>query len=131
MVISRQFLLDVNDSRYFCKCVSKHVPKPLELHKHHVWPLSEGGEDTKDNYIVVLCPTSHRNVHRLWREYEANDGRPSWDYLRNFSEYTRELVEKGRELRRKARVEASRIAKHQTDFTLSTKEEEERVPVGK
>lgn len=98
MTIDRQFLLDGNDPRYTCKCVSKHVPRPLELHKHHVWPLGEGGPDVREN-LVILCPTTHSNVHRLWRLYEQNEGRPPWDVLRNYSEYARAIVEKGRHLR--------------------------------
>jgi hypothetical protein len=101
MVIARQFLLDGTDPRYNCKCVTKHVPKALELHKHHVWPLGEGGPDIKSN-LVILCPTTHSNVHRLWRLYEETEGRPPWEILRNYSEYTRAIVEKGREERRRA-----------------------------
>lgn len=84
-----------------CACVGKHIPKAMELHKHHVWPLGEGGPDTKEN-LLLLCPTTHANVHRLWRLYEKHNGRPPWDMLKNYSEYTRSIVEKGRELRRAA-----------------------------
>jgi 5-methylcytosine-specific restriction endonuclease McrA len=103
MTIDRQFSLDGNDPRYNCKCVSKHVPRALELHKHHVWPLGEGGPDAREN-LVILCPTSHSNVHRLWRLYEQYNGRPPWDILRNYSEYARAIVEKGRNLRTRARA---------------------------
>jgi hypothetical protein len=102
MTIDRQFMLDGTDPRYNCKCVSKHVPRALELHKHHVWPLGEGGPDVRDN-LVILCPTTHSNVHRLWRLYEDYDGRPPWDILRNYSEYARAIVEKGRHLRSRIR----------------------------
>jgi hypothetical protein len=104
MVIDRQFLLDGTDPRYQCNCVTKHVPKALELHKHHVWPLGEGGPDVRSN-LVILCPTTHSNVHRLWRLYEENDGRPPWEILRNYSEYARAIVEKGRERRRASNVD--------------------------
>lgn len=103
MTIDRQFMLDGTDPRYNCKCVSKHVPRALELHKHHVWPLGEGGPDVRDN-LVILCPTTHSNVHRLWRLYEDYDGRPPWDILRNYSEYARAIVEKGRHLRSRTRA---------------------------
>jgi hypothetical protein len=103
MTIDRRFTLDGSDPRYQCKCVTKHVPKALELHKHHMWPLGEGGPDVREN-LVILCPTTHSNVHRLWRLYEETDGRPSWDILRNYSEYARAIVEKGREERRRARA---------------------------
>jgi hypothetical protein len=84
-----------------CKCVGKHIPRAMELHRHHVWPLGEGGPDTKAN-LLILCPTTHSNVHMLWRLYEKYDGRPPWDILKNYSEYCRSIVEKGRELRRQA-----------------------------
>jgi hypothetical protein len=38
----------------------------------------------------------------LWRLYEDYNGRPPWDILKNYSEYCRSIVEKGRELRRQA-----------------------------
>ena len=84
-----------------CKCVGKHIPRAMELHKHHIWPLGEGGPDTKAN-LLLLCPTTHSNVHMLWRLYEDYNGRPPWDILKNYSEYCRSIVEKGRELRRQA-----------------------------
>lgn len=68
-----------------------------------MWPIGEGGPDVREN-LVILCPTTHSNVHRLWRLYEETDGRPSWDILRNYSEYARAIVEKGREERRRARA---------------------------
>lgn len=82
-----------------CKCVGKHIPKPMELHKHHVWPLGEGGPDTREN-LLILCPTTHANVHRLWRLYNTYKGRPPWEILKNYSEYVRAIVERGRELKR-------------------------------
>lgn len=82
-----------------CRCVGKHIPKPMELHKHHIWPLGEGGPNTKEN-LLLLCPSTHSNVHRLWRLYERYDGRPPWEFLKSYSEYARWVVERGRELRR-------------------------------
>jgi hypothetical protein len=82
-----------------CQCVEKHIPKPMELHKHHIWPVSEGGPNTKDN-LLVLCPTAHSNIHKLWRLYESYQSRPPWPILRNYSEYARSIVEMGLELRR-------------------------------
>lgn len=96
-----------------CKCVGKHIPKPMELHKHHIWPMGEGGPDTKAN-LLLLCPTTHVNVHRLWRLYEKNNGRPAWDILKNYSEYARYVVEKGRELQR-----ASLAANPPTEVPIS------------
>lgn len=84
-----------------CKCVTKHIPKPMELHVHHIWPIGEGGQDVPGN-TVVLCPTTHSNVHKLWRLYERRGGKPSWDELKKYSEFTRYVVEKGRDLRANA-----------------------------
>lgn len=84
-----------------CHCVGKHIPKPMELHKHHIWPTGEGGPESKAN-LLYLCPTTHSNVHRLWRLYEKYEGRPPWDILKNYSEYARWVVERGRELQRAA-----------------------------
>lgn len=88
-----------HDHGQHCKCVIKHVPKPMELHKHHVWPISEGGPDSPHN-LLWLCPTTHTNVHELWREYDKMNGRPSWATLMKYSAYCRMIVERGRELRR-------------------------------
>lgn len=82
-----------------CQCVGKHIPKVMETEKHHIWPIGEGGPDIKEN-LLVLCPTTHSNIHKLWRIYEKVGGRPSWEILKNYSEFAREVVEKGRELRR-------------------------------
>lgn len=87
-----------------CQCVGKHIPKPMELHKHHVWPISEGGPDTRSN-LVLLCPTTHQNVHRLWGLYERWEGRPPWYLINKYSEYARGIVERGREARRRAGAE--------------------------
>ena len=84
-----------------CQCVGKHIPKPMELHKHHVWPIGEGGPDIKAN-LVLLCPTTHANVHRLWKLYEEYEGRPPWHLINKYSEYARGIVERGREARRRA-----------------------------
>lgn len=107
-MVDRRYVLDGTDPRYDCKCVTKHVPKPLELHRHYVWPLDDGGPEVKSN-SVTLCPTTDVNVHKLWRLYEENNGRPPWGMLRNYSEYCRAIVEKGRYLRSIAEVEGKRV----------------------
>lgn len=77
-----------------CVCVNKHVPEPRELHRHHVWPLGEGGPDKSSN-LRWLCPSTHSNVHRLWREWDAAGGQPPWEVRRDYSYYTRGLVAEG------------------------------------
>lgn len=49
-----------------CLCRATHAPHPLELERHHVWPLGMGGPDTADN-VVWTCPTTHTNTHELLR----------------------------------------------------------------
>jgi hypothetical protein len=82
-----------------CNCVGKHIPKPMQNHEHFYWPKGEGGPDETWNKIT-LCPTTHANVHELWDAYDLHDGRPPWNILKNYSEYCRDIVEWGRELRR-------------------------------
>ena len=77
-----------------CFCVANHTPEPRELHRHHVWPLGEGGPDTKIN-LRWLCPTSHSNVHQLWRIYDACNGRVGGAVLRRYNPYVRQLVADG------------------------------------
>lgn len=77
-----------------CVCVKNHTPEPRELHRHHVWPTGEGGPDIAVN-MRWLCPTSHSNAHKLWREYNAHNGRPPGQVLRMYSAYVRELVDDG------------------------------------
>lgn len=77
-----------------CRCVADHNPEPRELHRHHVWPLGEGGPDTSAN-LRWLCPTSHANVHRLWRAWDDHGGEPPWVVRRQYSAYQRELVAEG------------------------------------
>lgn len=45
-----------------CKCVKHHAPKPVAHQTHHIQPLSWGGSNDPENQ-VVLCGTSHDNVH--------------------------------------------------------------------
>lgn len=108
-MLDRRFLLDGTNPKHKCKCVTKHVPKALSLYVHHFWPLELGGEDVTENRIT-LCPTTHANVQLLWSLYEDHEGRPPWDILRNFSEYARAVVEKGREYRRRSQAYSSQEA---------------------
>lgn len=89
----------VDGTTISCQCVGKHIPKAMELERHFIWPLEEGGPAHRSNTITI-CPTTHSNIHKLWKIYEAKRGRPSWEILKNYSEFVREVVERGRELRR-------------------------------
>lgn len=85
-----------------CHCVEKHIPKPLEVHEHHVWPLGKGGPDLASN-LLTLCPTTHANVHKLWRLYDSYAKKnqiPPWTELRKYSDYVRQVVLRGREQQR-------------------------------
>lgn len=64
-----------------CHCQSEHRPAPLELERHHVWPLGLGGPDEDWNSEFV-CPTTHRNAHELLREMMRQDRSvPYQDFL--------------------------------------------------
>ena len=56
----------LQDQTLTCACVAEHRPPPLELHRHHVWPLALGGPDVEDN-LIDLCPTTHASVHVVLR----------------------------------------------------------------
>ena len=77
-----------------CRCVNRHVPTPLELHRHHVWPEGKNGPNIRGN-LRWLCPTTHSNVHKLWREYEKVSGEPVWEIRLKYSRYVRSLVTDG------------------------------------
>ncbi len=67
-----------HDEGQTCLCMVTHRPHPLELHRHHRWPLYLGGSDDEAN-IVWLCPTAHANVHELLRHMVKAD-RPLTDH---------------------------------------------------
>ena len=78
-----------------CLCVKWHRPKPLILHAHHVWPLGDGGPDEDEN-LVWLCPTTHNNVHQLWRLTKKFDqGVVPLTLRRPYTDYAREIVDRG------------------------------------
>lgn len=47
-----------------CEVHAYHSPRPQYQEVHHRVPLSWGGSDDVENRINV-CPTGHRNIHRL------------------------------------------------------------------
>lgn len=83
-----------HDAAGLCSCVATHVPRPAELHIHHVVPLSWGGPDIATNE-TWLCPTAHVNVHELLAAYKRANGLPAWEVRRRFSAFTRALAERG------------------------------------
>lgn len=48
-----------------CVLHKTHVPRPLELHKHHVYPVGIARENGWPTVLetVLVCPTGHVNVH--------------------------------------------------------------------
>jgi len=75
-----------------CKCVGKHIPKNMNVFEYHLFD--------DDGPSVWLCATTLDNTMKLWKLYEEYNGRPPWEILKEYSEYVRHVVEKGRELRR-------------------------------
>lgn len=55
-----------HDQGWTCHCRTEHRPAPLELERHHIWPLGLGGPDVAQN-VAWICPTTHTNVHELLR----------------------------------------------------------------
>ncbi len=94
--------VDADDAS--CPCVADHNPNPHELHEHHIVPKAWGGPDTPEN-LVVVCPTTHANVHRLLREYVKAGCTPPLDVRRRYSASTRYWAEQG--WMRKARYGAT------------------------
>lgn len=91
--------LEGHDTGQKCICVANHNPNPMELNRHHIWPLGMGGPDTEEN-TVWLCPTAHANVHELLRAYIRYEGSPPWEIRRQFSPYIRAIAEEGYKLSR-------------------------------
>lgn len=77
-----------------CVVHASHCPSVHEPDHHHIWPQGEGGPDVAQN-LVVVCPTGHRNIHELIREYEAAGGVPTWEVLRRWNPAERALALRG------------------------------------
>lgn len=76
-----------------CVCVGQHVPEVHAPATHHIVPLSWGGPNVEANK-VVLCPTTHENVHKLLNAYVHAGGVPDWSIRRQYSVYTRTLAQR-------------------------------------
>ena len=83
-----------HDEGAHCHCVVLHRPKPMELNRHHVWPLAEGGPSTDANLIWV-CPTTHVSVHEYLRELRRYSGVLPVGLANEYPRYTRRLAELG------------------------------------
>ena len=66
-----------HDTDRSCACRAVHAPAPLELERHHVWPLGMGGPDADSN-IVWVCPTTHTNIHEILRLIVKRQGNLTW-----------------------------------------------------
>lgn len=75
-----------------CKCVGQHVPEVHAPAVHHILPRSWGGPDVPANR-VVLCPTTHENVHKLLNAYVHAGDVPAWSLRRSYSAYARGLAQ--------------------------------------
>lgn len=74
-----------------CLCVVQHVPEVHALCTHHILPKSWGGGDEPTNR-VVLCPSTHENIHRLLNRYVRLGGVPPWEDRRIYGVYARDLA---------------------------------------
>lgn len=75
-----------HDADRHCHCVAEHRPAPLELERHHVWPLAMGGPDTAAN-VQWLCPTAHTNAHELLRlMLRAGRAIRHWEFTQQYDQ---------------------------------------------
>ncbi len=77
-----------------CGCVTKHVPKVMEFHNHHIVPKYMGGRDIKANKQFV-CPTAHANIHHLIDRFEEHGVRPPGSVLKHYSSFVIDLAQRG------------------------------------
>lgn len=67
-----------------CQVHNRHIPAPHINHRHHIWPLGEGGPDIEDN-IVVVCATGHYSIHDLLSHYKMYQGNPPYTVLKRYA----------------------------------------------
>jgi hypothetical protein len=77
-----------------CQIHRYHSPHVVDTDVHHIVPLSWGGPNIPSNKVSI-CPTGHRNVHELLREYAEFGGTPPWEIRCRFSVAERELAQRG------------------------------------
>lgn len=88
-----------HDQGLSCKCSVNHQPGILELTIHHVWPMGDGGPNDPANEVAV-CPTTHYNVHEMYRAMkkagrEISIREFSAIYEASVSRYARDLAALG------------------------------------
>ncbi len=88
-----------HDQDAVCRCQADHRPAPLELHRHHVWPLAMGGPERDEN-VVWICPTTHTNIHELLAlmlraDEPLTDRGLSLAYEQPVSRYAAEVARRG------------------------------------
>lgn len=77
-----------------CECCSGHVPHPVDVEVHHIWPKADGGPDSAANRVAI-CPTAHSSIHWLLRRYKRDNGTPPWEDRRKLNPYLRSLADRG------------------------------------
>lgn len=77
-----------------CAVHTVHRPRVADIDVHHIWPVGMGGPDVPANRVVI-CPTGHRNIHELLREYVRLRGAVPWELRRGFSPEERRLAQLG------------------------------------
>lgn len=79
-----------------CQVHNKHAPESHINHRHHVYPLAEGGPHIEDN-IIVACPTGHSNIHDLLSHYKIHQGNPPYSVLKRYGFGERKYAKLGYE----------------------------------
>lgn len=69
----------------------EHRPRVADTDVHHVWPKEYGGPDEASNEVEI-CPSGHRNLHELLREYLHAKGDPGWAVKQRWHPAERELT---------------------------------------
>lgn len=77
-----------------CLLHRKHMPESHVNHRHHIWPLGEGGPNTEDN-IIVVCATGHYNIHDLLAHYKMHRGVLPYSVTKRYSFEERKYAKLG------------------------------------
>lgn len=77
-----------------CRLHQRHMPNTHVNHRHHVWPLGDGGPDVPDN-IIIVCPTGHYSIHDLLNHYKMLMGNVPFDIVKRYSHEERKYAKLG------------------------------------